>query len=466
MTTVITTSLRASVAANKITRSASASTDSPKLGAASSGDVLDIVRLQRTPSGTTRAQTSDGWVTATTREGKRLLHTDVDLQTLLEARQPEPEAEREAEPELSDEGPATGADKLQAGPAGPERAAITDQLRDTPFLDPDHKLFTHGRSYIGPVQKPKTTWKSTDNPRGDHFAPDWLTASEYEDVEEVAQHKVRQLAAMLRLSRRTVLYTGAGISASVIGQAARSGVNKQGWHDSPMMAHPTYTHQALAALCQHGIVHEWVQQNHDGLPQKAGVPQEVMNEIHGSWFDPANPVVSYSGGLHDQLEKRMSEAADTADLVLVLGTSLGGLYADCTATKPATRTLSDTDPPLGSVMINLQQTTQDGKMSLRLFGTSDSVLKMLMVEMGLPTRFKPPVFPRERRVLVPYDKDGNPIAEGQPKMWWDLRSRQPIKITKGHNIQNARQSCFMHIGGDSDITHKGKKYKKGQGGVR
>merc|ERR1719230_907811 len=136
--TVITTSLRASVVANKITRRASASTDSPKLGAASGGDVLNIVGLQRTPSGTMRAQTSDGWVTATTREGKQLIHTDVDLQTLLEARQPEPEAEPEAEP-------ATGTNKLQSGPAVPERAAVTDQLRDMPFLDHGHRLFPHGR---------------------------------------------------------------------------------------------------------------------------------------------------------------------------------------------------------------------------------------------------------------------------------------------------------------------------------
>merc|ERR1719230_1772396 len=138
--TVITTSLRASVVANKITRRASASTDSPKLGAASGGDVLNIVGLQRTPSGTMRAQTSDGWVTATTREGKQLIRTDVDLQTLLEARQPEPEAEPEAEP-------ATSTNKLQSGPAVPElrRAAITDQLRDMPFLDHGHKLFPHGR---------------------------------------------------------------------------------------------------------------------------------------------------------------------------------------------------------------------------------------------------------------------------------------------------------------------------------
>ena len=33
------------------------------------------------------------------------------------------------------------------------------------------------------------------------------------------------------------------------------------------------------------VLHRLVQQNHDGLPQKAGVQQELMNEIHGSWFD-------------------------------------------------------------------------------------------------------------------------------------------------------------------------------------
>ena len=66
-------------------------------------------------------------------------------------------------------------------------------------------------------------------------------------------------------------------------------------------------------------------------------------------------------------------------------------------------------------------------------------------------------------MLVPYDKDGNPIAEGQPRMWWDLRGRTAVKITPGHNVQGACQSCFMHIGGSKDITHQGKTYKKGPG---
>jgi NAD-dependent SIR2 family protein deacetylase len=76
-----------------------------------------------------------------------------------------------------------------------------------------------------------------------------------------------------------------------------------------------------------------VQQNHDGLPQKAGFPQEKINEIHGSWYDPSNPVVKYSGTLHDKCYPWMEHDADTADLVLVLGTSLGGLNADQVATK-------------------------------------------------------------------------------------------------------------------------------------
>ena len=45
----------------------------------------------------------------------------------------------------------------------------------------------------------------------------------------------------------------------------------------------------------------WVQQNHDGLPQKAGYPQQHLNEIHGAWFDPSNPVVPMSGTLREDL---------------------------------------------------------------------------------------------------------------------------------------------------------------------
>lgn len=47
---------------------------------------------------------------------------------------------------------------------------------------------------------------------------------------------------------------------------------------------PTYSHFALTALERGGLLHYYVQQNHDGLPQKACFPQEKINEIHGAWY--------------------------------------------------------------------------------------------------------------------------------------------------------------------------------------
>jgi NAD-dependent SIR2 family protein deacetylase len=325
----------------------------------------------------------------------------------------------------------------------------------------------HGRVYIGPKQPARITWSSDKPPRKDHDAPDWLTATEFEDTPDVALAKCRQLASLLRLSKKTVLYTGAGISASVIGQAALSGQNKVGWKPDKMKAKPTFTHHALGFLGRQGVVHSWVQQNHDGLPQKAGFPQECINEIHGSWYDPSNPVVKYSGSLHDRSFPWMEHDAESADLVLVLGTSLGGLNADQVATNCAERSLLRENIPtgsLGTVCINLQQTAEDGKMTLRLFGRSDDLLQMLINELGFePLRPGVSHWPRESRVLVPYDRDGRRIPDGTTKMWLDLSDGAKVRITPGHNIQGAKQPQYMHIGASKLFTHNGKTVAPGPG---
>ena len=68
----------------------------------------------------------------------------------------------------------------------------------------------------------------------------------------------------------------------------------------------------------------------------------------------------------------MVHEATTADLVLVLGTSLGGLNADQVPLKTADRSKINLDygkgGALGMVIINLQQTPHDGKSTLRIFG--------------------------------------------------------------------------------------------------
>jgi len=87
---------------------------------------------------------------------------------------------------------------------------------------------------------------------------DWLTATEFEDQAQVARAKMAQLATLMRLSKRTVVYSGAGISASAVGQAALSGTNKVGWTGNKTSAIPTPTHHALARLGQAGWIHGWV----------------------------------------------------------------------------------------------------------------------------------------------------------------------------------------------------------------
>merc|ERR1719213_1409317 len=204
------------------------------------------------------------------------------------------------------------------------------------------------------------TWESQRKPREDKHgkkdAPDWLNASEYKDDLAVLAYKVSILANLLRCSKKTLAYTGAGLSVAAGIEMAAAGSAKAR-KSSPLEADPTLSHCVMAELNRQNLLHGWVQQNHDGLPQKAGYRQEDINEIHGSWFDPSNPVVKYSGSLRHDLFEDMENQADIADLVIVLGTSLTGLNADQCVTKTAER--SGCGHALGSVIISPQRTAQD-----------------------------------------------------------------------------------------------------------
>eukprot|EP00656_Telonema_subtile_P008834 TRINITY_DN14131_c0_g1_i5.p1 TRINITY_DN14131_c0_g1~~TRINITY_DN14131_c0_g1_i5.p1 ORF type:complete len:283 (+),score=61.88 TRINITY_DN14131_c0_g1_i5:157-1005(+) len=208
----------------------------------------------------------------------------------------------------------------------------------------------------------------------------------------------------------------------------------------------------------------------------------------------------YSGSLKHDAYPWMRDDASTADLVIVVGTSLGGLNADQVATKTAKRSLRDapwkpdgSGGALGMVMINLQQTEQDGKATLRLFGATDTVLPRVLEKMGLAEatacqcgqrfcrepngymyrarqdaqpahswdlllkdedgqlgRIERPVFSADRVVTVPYDRDGN--RSETARMQLDLRNGQQVKLTEGHNIQGAGQPAYMHIGASEPYT--------------
>ena len=329
------------------------------------------------------------------------------------------------------------------------RNDVQYRLSNVGFQDYSSTAFWHGRLYSGKSTNPKATWTSNLSPRHDRTAPKWLTASEYRDEDDVLETKLEYLVQLLKLSKRTVVYSGAGISkAAGISQAAR-GVGEGG--RKGLDALPTFTHYGLGALANAGYIHNWIQQNHDGLPQKAGFPQESINEIHGSWYDPSNPVVSYGGSIKDDLYPWLSQEANTADLVLVLGTSLGGLNADRVAIDAALRSRKERNynggGALGMVLINLQQTQQDGKSTIRIFGQSDDVLESVLKKLNVPSpMLKPATFSHDKRVLVPYEPSGK--RSTSTKMWLDLREGALLKLTDGHNCQGSKQQSYKHIGSD------------------
>jgi hypothetical protein len=156
-----------------------------------------------------------------------------------------------------------------------------------------------------------------------------------------------------------------------------------------------------------------VQQNHDGLPQKAGFPQECINEIHGAWYDPSNTVVPMNGCLRDDLFADLLEWEQRSDLTLSIGTSMCGMNSDRIFTTPANK--SRRGLTIGGVIIGIQRTQHDHLSCLRIFAKIDDVLQMVLNELGLylmryiPLQLSEDVLTcqeQAHRFQLPYDTNG------------------------------------------------------------
>ena len=222
----------------------------------------------------------------------------------------------------------------------------------------------------------------------------FTVAHEYLDDNDTLRAKVKAVAALLRRARKPLLYTGAGIStASGIADYASEIAGDKSLvahlkrpRASPWAAQPTLAHRVLTRIHERDDLSKfvWVQQNHDGLPQKAGFPQEWINEIHGSIYDPSNPVVPMTGTLRADLCSWMEELEATSDLSLVLGTSLCGMNADRLVSTVGEKSLNGgQDGSLGAVIVSLQRTQLDHLSSVRIFATIDSFAAALAEELGI-----------------------------------------------------------------------------------
>ena len=221
---------------------------------------------------------------------------------------------------------------------------------------------------------------------------------EYLDDATTLRVKVRQVVALLKQSRNPLVYTGAGISTAsgVADYASEAAGNKSVISSmrrrkmSPWEAQPSLAHRVLAKVHAQAVSQVtdinpfvWVQQNHDGLPQKAGFPQEWLNEIHGAWYDPSNPVVPMTGSLRSDLFSWLEFLEDVSDFTLVLGTSLSGMNADRLVTTVSEKSLKEVPEALGSVIVSLQRTSLDHLSAVRIYATIDDFATMLCQELGL-----------------------------------------------------------------------------------
>lgn len=367
-----------------------------------------------------------------------------------------------------------------------------DLLNAKNILKPTTTKVTTAHAFTSEVQVPKTTipkttkrleventWYEAHGHRGDKnwTYPKMITecdaearpgytskkAHEYVDEENVLKEKVKVLAQMILKSKTFLVYTGAGISTSSgIGDYASIGTNSYikrqqnennlAQPQSPLLAQPTFAHYALAALHDKGFIKRWIQQNHDGLPQKAGYPQEKLNEIHGAWFDPSNPVVAMSGSLRGDLFTNMLEWEKKSDLVLSMGTSMCGMNSDRVFTTCSKKALEN-KTTLGGVIVNLQCTQFDHLAALRIFAPIDLVMKMLLGELKMHNA----IFELNKTQQL---KDANAETKEKNDVFSIPYDLQTGKFTNDRTILDLREgakvklTCGPYAGDIGEVTGK------------
>jgi len=288
-----------------------------------------------------------------------------------------------------------------------------------------------------------------------------MPSHEYNDDPRTLKKKIKLFAELVLKSKHCMAYTGAGISTSSgindYASKAKNSKMKEAQKKKKTVKKkgrdclPTLGHRVLTELYRHGWLKHWVQQNHDGLPQKAGYPHHEINEIHGSWWDISNPVVPMSGTLRDDLWDWMMEWQKKADLTVTMGTSLCGMSAD-DCVKDVAERYKDDGEGYGAVIVGLQRTPLDEICSVRIYGTIDEVVALLAEELkiAIPAykTFVPDIpssaIVKKDVYRVPYNRAGN--LEKDRKKWilWNLSRNAKVKCVSGPGKGFSGEMCGFY----------------------
>lgn len=208
------------------------------------------------------------------------------------------------------------------------------------------------------------------------------------------------------------------------------------------------------------------------------MPQQYINEIHGSWFDPGNPVVKMTESLREDLYEDTCVIEHEADLVVVLGSSLAGMNTDRIVRSCARHALSGVAPGscLGSVIVSLQRTPHDAESSLRVFSTISKFLEMLTSELSLqlpedyrsfPSAASPNQKAESDIFAVPYGVDGALVSDVfKPKRTLDLREGAALVVTIGSDRGQPAVVVGKHPEGHYKVSVKRSQDNGGVSSIR
>ncbi|KAH3758249.1 NAD-dependent protein deacetylase sirtuin-7 [Pelomyxa schiedti] len=323
---------------------------------------------------------------------------------------------------------ASSSSSASASTVDPEHAPIAS----APFFSSGGWQSAHGLMGKASWALPTMTFRCDTPARTDRAKYTVNNAHEFLDDPAVLDAKIAIVAELVKTSKSCIAYCGAGLSKS---SGIRDYATKSGHANEidPIKAPPTFAHHVIAAMEKKGYVKFLIQQNHDGLPQKAGFPQEKINEIHGAWFDPSNPVVKFGGRLREDLLEWMLHIDDKSDLCLCLGTSLAGMNADLVAETP-TEKYAYNRSSLGTVIINLQQTRLDAQSSVRIWAKLDDVFHKLAPLIGIDRadfpEFVLPLFNSAVTVPDVFEVGYGPTGErnDQVRMTLNMQEGSQLKI--------------------------------------
>ena len=130
------------------------------------------------------------------------------------------------------------------------RGSLISRLSSRSDTAPGDERFYHGRLISERLEVPEVTWGSTASPSEDmRECPSWLTAAEFSDRPASLEVKLTALLDLLRSSRHTVIFAGAGVSTSAgVRQRARADPSRTVRDQKRTEAVPTITHLTLTSL--------------------------------------------------------------------------------------------------------------------------------------------------------------------------------------------------------------------------